>query len=131
MKKPARVQTETNGQVRQRMPKTALFVRMMVTVWPPGRVTVPAAVSMAKSSLVKPAGHDSPQGNGLDGLGVAPARRAARTSPEPSAESASASRPRASLASSATPLDPSPAFGRSEDGRGDQAGLGFHGMWAL
>jgi hypothetical protein len=72
------VQRKARGQVRHRTPNTALLVGVIATVSPAGQVTVPATVSMAKSSLVKPPGTAARSGIGLMVWVWPPERRSAR-----------------------------------------------------
>jgi hypothetical protein len=48
------VRRDRSGQSRQAAPKTATRPAVIVGVSPAGQVTVPAGVSIAKSSAVKP-----------------------------------------------------------------------------
>ena len=58
MVRPLRLAVHRNrsGQSRQAAPKTAARAAVIVRVRPAGQVTVPAVVSIAKSSAVNPPG---------------------------------------------------------------------------
>ncbi len=64
-------------------PNTAFLLGVIATVNPWGQVTVPAAVSMAKSSMVNPPGTAERSGIGLITAWCLASTSAARTSPEP------------------------------------------------